>query len=99
MKIASPTRYEVSANFSASGFSPMSAAIAGSDVGITVESMFSMNSAQATMSGMRTARCKDGTERGSGKTARGRDAPGDGSGKSSVKADASEANVKRSGRN
>ena len=33
----------------------MSAAIAGSDVVITVESMFSMNSAQATISGMRTA--------------------------------------------
>ena len=43
---------------SASGFSPMSTAIAGSDVVITVESMFSMNSAQATMSGMRKARCK-----------------------------------------
>jgi ABC-type uncharacterized transport system permease subunit len=33
------------------GSSPRSAAIAGSDVAITVESMFSMNSAAATISG------------------------------------------------
>src|SRR5689334_25025173 len=63
MNTARLTRYDVSASLSASGFSPMSAAIAGSDVVITVESMFSMNSAQATISGMRTARCKcDGGE-------------------------------------
>jgi hypothetical protein len=31
--------------------------MAGSDVAITVESMFSMNSEQATMRGMRTVRC------------------------------------------
>src|SRR5215470_12985798 len=55
MKTARLTRYEVSASLSASGFSPISAAIAGSDVVITVESMFSMNSAHATMRGMRTA--------------------------------------------
>src|SRR5258706_12200889 len=59
MKIASPTRYEVRASFSDSGFSPMSAAIAGSDVARTVESMFSMNSAQATISGIRTWRFMD----------------------------------------
>src|SRR6185369_2381448 len=41
------------ASFSVSGLVPMSAAIAGSDVAITVESMFSMNRAVATMSGMR----------------------------------------------
>src|SRR6266536_1804009 len=35
----------------------MSSAMAGSEVAITVESMFSMNRAQATMRGMRTARC------------------------------------------
>jgi hypothetical protein len=36
----------------------MSCAIAGSDVAITVESMFSMNKAQATMSGIRIVRGK-----------------------------------------
>src|SRR5262249_3430394 len=41
------------ASFSVSGLVPMSAAIAGSEVAITVESMFSMNRAVATMSGMR----------------------------------------------
>src|SRR5215470_2198888 len=41
------------ASFSVSGLVPISAAIAGSDVAITVESMFSMNRAVATMSGMR----------------------------------------------
>ncbi len=41
------------ASFSVSGLVPISAAIAGSDVAITVESMFSMNSAAATMSGIR----------------------------------------------
>ena len=40
------------ASFSVSGLVPMSAAIAGSEVAITVESMFSMNRAVATMSGM-----------------------------------------------
>jgi hypothetical protein len=57
MNTARPTRYEVSASLSASGLSPISAAIAGSEVAITVESMFSMKSEQATMSGMRTVRC------------------------------------------
>ena len=41
------------ASFSVSGLVPMSAAIAGSEVAITVESMFSMNRAVATMSGIR----------------------------------------------
>src|SRR5262245_27520369 len=41
------------ASFSVSGLVPMSAAIAGSEVAMTVESMFSMNRAVATMSGMR----------------------------------------------
>ena len=36
---------------SVSGLVPMSAAIAGSEVAMTVESMFSMNKATATMSG------------------------------------------------
>src|SRR5450631_3415415 len=56
MNTARLTRYDVSASLSARGGSPMSAAIAGSEVAITVESMFSMNSAQATMSGIRSAR-------------------------------------------
>ena len=41
----------MTASLSASGFVPMSAAIAGSDVAMTVESMFSMNRATATISG------------------------------------------------
>jgi len=41
------------ASFSVSGLAPISAAIAGSEVAITVESMFSMNKAVATMSGIR----------------------------------------------
>src|SRR5215813_11884551 len=41
------------ASFSVSGLVPMSAAIAGSEVAMTVESMFSMNRAVATMSGIR----------------------------------------------
>ncbi len=53
MNTASDSRYEVMASFSVSGLVPMSAAIAGSDVAITVESMFSMNRAVATMSGIR----------------------------------------------
>ncbi len=53
MKTASASRYEVMASFSVSGLVPMSAAIAGSEVAITVESMFSMNKAVATMSGIR----------------------------------------------
>ncbi len=40
------------ASFSVSGLVPMSAAIAGSDVAMTVASMFSMNRAAATISGM-----------------------------------------------
>ena len=53
MNTASDSRYEVIASFSVSGLVPMSAAIAGSEVAITVESMFSMNSAVATISGIR----------------------------------------------
>ncbi|HWA18765.1 MAG TPA: hypothetical protein VG757_07185 [Devosia sp.] len=58
MNMASDTKYAVSASFSAMGDVPMSAAIAGSDVAITVESMFSMNKATARMMG--TIRCKAG---------------------------------------
>src|SRR5260221_675577 len=50
---ASDIRYEVMASFSVRGLAPISAAIAGSEVAITVESMFSMNRAVATMSGIR----------------------------------------------
>jgi hypothetical protein len=53
MNTASDSRYEVMASFSVNGLVPMSAAIAGSEVAITVESMFSMNRAVATMSGIR----------------------------------------------
>src|SRR5712671_4854225 len=53
MNTASDSRYEVMASFSVSGLAPMSAAIAGSEVAMTVESMFSMNRAVATMSGIR----------------------------------------------
>src|SRR5713101_8631684 len=53
MNTASDSRYEVMASFSVSGLAPISAAIAGSEVAITVESMFSMNRAVATMSGIR----------------------------------------------
>ena len=53
MNTASDSRYEVIASFSVSGLVPISAAIAGSEVAITVESMFSMNRAVATMSGIR----------------------------------------------
>jgi hypothetical protein len=53
MNMASDSKYEVMASFSVSGLVPMSAAIAGSEVAITVESMFSMNRAVATMSGIR----------------------------------------------
>jgi len=52
MNTASDNRYEVMASFSVSGLVPISAAIAGSEVAITVESMFSMNRAVATMSGI-----------------------------------------------
>src|SRR6516225_2813011 len=67
MKTARLTRYEVSASLSASGLSPISAAIAGNDVVMTVESMFSMNSAHATMRGMRTA-LRKGTSRTGGES-------------------------------
>src|SRR6202048_4791770 len=53
MKTASDKRYEVIASFSVSGLVPMSAAIARSEVAITVESTFSMNRAVATMRGIR----------------------------------------------
>ena len=52
MKMASDTKYDVSASFRAIGLVPMSAAMAGSEVAITVESMFSMNKATARMSGV-----------------------------------------------
>src|SRR5712691_4875227 len=42
----------------------MSMAIAGSEVAITVESMFSMNRATATMSGTRRSRVMDGSSPG-----------------------------------
>ena len=45
------------ASLSVSGLVPMSAAIAGSDVAITVESMFAMNHAQATISGIKRSFC------------------------------------------
>src|ERR1700716_455006 len=72
MNTASDSRYEVIASFSVSGLVPISAAIAGSEVAITVESMFSMNSAVATMSGIR--RCLfieigEGEEQGVGRGA------------------------------
>jgi hypothetical protein len=41
----------VTASFKVSGLVPSASAIAGSDVEMTVESMFSMNSAVATISG------------------------------------------------
>src|SRR2546423_4180378 len=53
MKTASDNRYEVMASFSVSGLVPISAAIAGSEVAMTVESMFSMNRAVATIRGIR----------------------------------------------
>jgi len=53
MKTASDSRYEVIASFSVSGLVPISAAMAGSEVAMTVESMFSINRAVATMSGIR----------------------------------------------
>src|ERR1700691_5662678 len=53
MNTASASKYEVMASFSVSGLVPMSAAMAGSEVAMTVESMFSMNRAVATMSGIR----------------------------------------------
>jgi hypothetical protein len=45
---------------SAIGLVPMSAAIAGRDVAITVESMFSMNRATARISGVRRINCGTG---------------------------------------
>src|ERR1700721_3801920 len=53
MKTASASKYEVMASFRVSGLVPISAAMAGSEVAMTVESMFSMNRAVATMSGIR----------------------------------------------
>src|SRR3954462_8521429 len=53
MNTASDNRYEVIASLSVSGLVPISAAIAGSDVAMTVESMFSMNRAVATRRGIR----------------------------------------------
>ena len=49
MNTASDRRYDVSASLSAIGSSCRSAAMAGSDVPITVESMVSMNKATATI--------------------------------------------------
>ena len=51
MKTASAIRYVVIANFKAIGLVPRSTAIIGNEVAITVESMFSMNSAVATIKG------------------------------------------------
>ena len=51
----------MSASLSAIGLVPMSAAIAGRDVAITVESMFSMNRATARISGVIRINC--GTSR------------------------------------
>src|SRR5260370_26338646 len=53
MNTARDSKYDVMASLSVSGLVPMSAAIAGSEVAITVESMFSMNRAVATISGIR----------------------------------------------
>src|SRR3979490_3457289 len=53
MKPARDNRHEGMASFNVSGGGAISAAIAGSEVAITVESMFSMNRAVATMSGIR----------------------------------------------
>src|SRR6185437_17132378 len=58
------------ASFSVSGLVPMSAAIAGSEVAITVESMFSMNRAVATMSGMTRCLFIDPGERKGGQIRR-----------------------------
>src|SRR5271156_1760900 len=56
------------ASLSVSGLVPMSPAMAGSDVAMTVESMFSMNRAVATISGIIRCLfieiiCDDGTSR------------------------------------
>ncbi len=51
MNTASASRYEVSASFRWIGSAPRSAAICGSEVAITVPSMFSISSAVATISG------------------------------------------------
>src|ERR1700761_1910968 len=56
MKTARLTRYDVRASFMARGLSPSEVPIIGSEVAMTVESICSMKSAQATMSGMRTVR-------------------------------------------
>jgi hypothetical protein len=59
------------ASFKVSGLVPMSTAMAGSEVAMTVESMFSMNRAVATMSGIRRSlfmqirkKTEEGMERG-----------------------------------
>src|SRR5215216_6257449 len=56
MKTASASRYEVTASFIISGVVPRSLAITGNDVAITLESMFSMNKATATISGTSRSR-------------------------------------------
>src|SRR5229473_2687602 len=71
MNTASERRYEVMASFSVSGLVPISAAIAGSEVAITVESMFSMNRAVATMSGIRRSLVIDIRGEGMERRARG----------------------------
>ena len=53
MKMPRLSRYAVIARLSRSGLSPNAFAIVGSAVAITVASMFSMNSAQATIIGTR----------------------------------------------
>src|SRR5262249_54403492 len=56
MNTARLSKYEVIARLSRSGSSPKDSAIEGRAVAITVESKFSMNKAQATMSGTTTRR-------------------------------------------
>ena len=55
----------MTASLSASGLVPISAAIAGSEVAITVESMFSMNRATAMISGTMRSRRMDNRKAGS----------------------------------
>ena len=61
MKTARLIKYEVSASLSAMGSTARSRAIMGSAVDSTVASMFSMNSAQATISGRRRAGRRPGS--------------------------------------
>ena len=78
MKIAKDSRYEVTASFKASGLVPISAAIAGSDVAMTVESMFSMNSATAMISGTIRSRGMENTVKACASLKRGLEAQSSG---------------------